>query len=268
MEKQQGLDNFFNNMWVDYCNLNPQAREVYKKLTEYGEKVVNDHIAFRTFSHPLINRQVLSKKFLDYGYRKIADYEFKDKKLKASHFEHSAADMPKVFISELDLAQCSTLVNETVAKLAQEINPQNVTEEKFLFSGRPWTASFDVYKKLYTESEYAAWVYAHGFRPNHFTVFINELKKLNKISDLNQFLKTNGFALNSSGGEIKGSPDLLLEQSSTMANEIEVQFSEGKFKIPGCYYEFAKRYPMQDGKLFQGFVANSADKIFESTNQM
>jgi len=35
--------------------------------------------------------------------------------------------------------------------------------------------------------------------------------------------------------------------------------------VPTCYYEFAKRYPGPDGKLFPGFVAASADKIFEST---
>ncbi len=32
------------------------------------------------------------------------------------------------------------------------------------------------------------------------------------------------------------------------------------------FYEFAKRYPTANGKLYQGFVAASADKFFESTN--
>jgi hypothetical protein len=47
---------------------------------------------------------------------------------------------------------------------------------------------------------------------------------------------------------------------------VEVSFSEGIFTIPGCYYEFARRYPDADGKLFSGFIAGSADKIFESTD--
>jgi len=42
---------------------------------------------------------------------------------------------------------------------------------------------------------------------------------------------------------------------------------EGEFDITGCYYEFAKRYKTSDGKLFRGFIAKSADKIFESTNR-
>ncbi len=52
-----------------------------------------------------------------------------------------------------------------------------------------------------------------------------------------------------------------------MASEIPVKFDDGLHNIPGCYYEFAKRYPLANGKLYQGFVAKSADKIFESTNR-
>ncbi len=40
-----------------------------------------------------------------------------------------------------------------------------------------------------------------------------------------------------------------------------------KHQVPSCYYEFAKRYKDAKGKLYQGFVAASADKIFESTNK-
>jgi hypothetical protein len=83
---------------------------------------------------------------------------------------------------------------------------------------------------------------------------------------VNDFLKKNGFLINSSGGEIKGTPEELLEQSSIKAEAIHVQFIEGIYQIPGCYYEFAKRYPDADSKLYNGFIAKSADKIFESTD--
>ena len=117
------------------------------------------------------------------------------------------------------------------------------------------------------ESDYGAWVSAFGYRPNHFTVFINSLKNFSDIKVLNDFLKENSFKLNASGGEVKGSPEVLLEQSSTLANNIEVTFEDGKLTIPACYYEFAKRYPLKNGELYQGFVAASADKIFESTSK-
>jgi len=60
----------------------------------------------------------------------------------------------------------------------------------------------------------------------------------------------------------------LLEQSSIRAEMIEVNFTEGKKEIPGCYYEFARRYANQNGKLYSGFIAKSADKIFESTDKI
>ena len=78
-----------------------------------------------------------------------------------------------------------------------------------------------------------------------------------------------GFKMNKSGGLVKGSPSQFLEQSSTMAYQKEVKFEEGPYEVPSCYYEFAKRYPLlpDSKKLYQGFVAQSADKIFESTNK-
>ena len=83
---------------------------------------------------------------------------------------------------------------------------------------------------------------------------------------MNEFLKEKGFLLNTVEGEIKGTPEELLEQSSTKAGIIEVDFLEGKYSIPSCYYEFARRYPDKNGRLYSGFIAKSADKIFESTD--
>ena len=45
-----------------------------------------------------------------------------------------------------------------------------------------------------------------------------------------------------------------------------VQFSDNTVTLPSCFYEFAQRFPLPNGQLYQGFVAASADKIFESTN--
>ena len=51
------------------------------------------------------------------------------------------------------------------------------------------------------------------------------------------------------------------------ADRMPVEFANGVVEeIPTCYYEFALRYPDAEGKPYQGFVAASADKIFESTN--
>ena len=83
---------------------------------------------------------------------------------------------------------------------------------------------------------------------------------------MNDFLKGHGFSLNESGGDVKGSPEDFLEQSSIMADTQVVSFKEGEFDVSTCYYEFAQRYKLPSGEVFQGFIANSASKIFESTN--
>jgi hypothetical protein len=164
------------------------------------------------------------------------------------------------------MEKMSPFVQETLNKIAAQIPSSQINEEQFVFGGKTWEASFEIYNKLATESEYASWIYAWGHRPNHFTVSVNELKSFNEVSDINEFISSLGYKLNTSGGAIKGTPAELLEQSSTMANLVDVKFIEGEFKIPACYYEFAKRYKMENGKYYQGFIAKSADKIFESTN--
>ncbi len=81
-------------------------------------------------------------------------------------------------------------------------------------------------------------------------------------------LKQGGFKLNTSGGEINGSAKALPEQPSTMADKISIPFGDGKIhEISSCYYEFGRRYKTPDDRLFQGFVASSAEKIYESTNR-
>jgi hypothetical protein len=261
------LPALLDKMWRDYVHINPLAQKIYDLLTAEGEQVLNDHIALRTFNHPRLQVDVLAQPFLDFGYSFKGDYQFVEKKLTAKHFEHADSTMPKIFISELKLEEFSPALRQMVNHLVDQI-PAGM-ERNFDFSsmGRPWQATTEQYQALLQESDYAAWVCAFGYRPNHFTVFINALKKYSDILVLNDFLKTHGVKLNSSGGEVKGSREVLLEQSSTLANNIDVKFADGTLNIPACYYEFAKRYEMADGKLYQGFVAASADKIFESTSK-
>jgi hypothetical protein len=268
MPQNLELKTMLHQMWIDYCALNPAAKRIYDLFTDEGETVLNDHIALRTFNHPRLGLSSLAKVFEQKGYVKKDEYFFKEKKLYARHWEHSDPHLPKIFISELELEKVSPFVRETVHQLVEQI-PQSVLEsENFSYCGRPWKMDFKTYSKLAAESEYASWVAAYGFRPNHFTVNVNALKKFNDLKKLNQFIESKGYHLNRSGGEVKGSPEQFLEQSSTMAAEIPVNFDDGIHSIPGCYYEFAKRYLMPNGSFYQGFVAASADKIFESTNRL
>ncbi len=261
------LPALLDKMWQDYITINPMAKKISDLFVNQGEKIQNDHIALRTFNHPRVNVDAMAKPFLEAGYKYGGDYHFTEKKLYAKHYEHSDKSLPKIFISELKLEEFSPALQKTVNDLINQIPAGLETQFDFVSIGRPWKVSTKIYNELMKESDYAAWVSAFGYRPNHFTVFINGLKNFSDITVLNDYLKNQGVKLNASGGEVKGSKDVCLEQSSTLANNIEVEFEDGKLTIPACYYEFAKRYPLKNGELYQGFVAASADKIFESTSK-
>ena len=261
-------DAIFNRLWNDYISQNPSAGKIYNLFLNEGEVIVNDHIAFRTLDYPEINIEVLAKPFISNGYKAKGEYFFKEKHLFAKHYELAGdSRSPRIFISQLILSECSQFIQTTLRDAFEKANLKKSDPEELIFSGSLFSPlSYSVYNKLREESEYAAWFYVFGFRANHFTVSINSLKKYNNINSVNELLKKNGFILNSSGGEIKGTPADLLQQSSTIADTVNIKFLEGSFEVPFCYYEFAQRYPDSNGHLYNGFVAKSADKIFESTN--
>lgn len=256
----------FERLWEKYRTLTPQAEDIKTLFEERGETVVNDHIALRTFNDSRVSIDQLSQIFLRQGYQQRGEYRFENKKLTARHFEHPDRVSPKVFISQLELQKCSDFLRETAEHLINQVDPETWNEKNMVFCGQPWTLDFTTYEKLYRESEYAAWLSAFGYCANHFTVDLNRLHTFKNIHEINRFLKRHGYILNHAGGEVKGSEEQLLEQSSTLASRIAWQFTDGEHEIPSCYYEFAYRYPLKDGNLFQGFVTASADKIFESTH--
>lgn len=262
------IENFFEKIWSQYTDLNPEALKIHQLLKKQGDEVLNDHIAYRTLKHPRLGIESLAKFFKEYGYKEISDYHFEVKKLYAIHLENEKnPNLPKIFISELLTDKFSPNLQKTMNQIVDQIPSSTLDDQYLCIAGRLWEADHKTYQALYKESEYAAWFYAYGFCANHFTVNINNLKAFKEVKDLNSFLINNGFKMNESGGLVKGTPEDYLEQSSTMAYEKEIKFIDGTFKVPSCYYEFAKRYPLANGKMYQGFVAKSADKIFESTNQ-
>ncbi|OBT10059.1 succinyldiaminopimelate aminotransferase [Vibrio sp. UCD-FRSSP16_10] len=261
-----GVQKLLDRLWDDFNLRLCPSSQVIHELLKQDKTLINDHIALRTFSCSPIDLEVLARPFIELGYQVGGDYVFKAKKLVAKHYQHPDPLMPKVFISQLQLDLCSAELQTIVAKLTAQIEIGKLKGSAFLHGGRLWDLSFADYQTLAKESEYASWVAAHGFGANHFTVSVNQLAQFTEVGEVNCFLKKHSFVINESGGEVKGTPQVLLEQSSTMADKVTVQFSEGKQQIAGGFYEFAKRYEDCNGELYQGFVEASANKIFESTN--
>ncbi|MDN5200499.1 DUF1338 domain-containing protein [Fulvivirgaceae bacterium BMA10] len=258
-----------NLLWKDYVRYTPSAEKIHNFLKRLGEEnICNDHVAFRTFDHPKVNIDQIAKIFKLSGYEEKGEYHFEEKKLRAKHYEHRfQKDAPKIFISELKLDYFSDWLKNVIYNCIDKIPHGIIESNSLVFSGRTWgTISHNIYEKLRDESEYCAWLYVYGFCANHFTIDINKLRNIQDLNVFNDLLEENGFKLNESGGKIKGDRESYLEQSSILADMQIIEFAEASFRVPSCYYEFAKRYPDASGNLYQGFIAKSADKIFESTD--
>lgn len=264
----KALTDFYHSLWHQYISITPQARDINQLFINLGEVPINDHVAFRTFSHSPISLEKLEPQLLDLGFTYFDEYHFHQKHLYARSYIHPL-DNTKVFLSHILWHELSDASKNILMPYLSQIGKDTTPD---FTSGRLWSMpSFSEYQTLKKESEYAAWLLAWGLRANHFTIYINALNKYSDIERVVSLLKNEGFMLNAQGGEIKGSVKQGLKQASTMADEYELEFSDGKkFSISSCYYEFAQRFNPLDTSsnegLYQGFVVSSANDIFESTS--
>src|SRR5258708_5800609 len=99
----ENLERLLAKLWKDYSSMNKQAGTIHAALEKRGERVINDHIAFRTFNLPKVGVDAMAAPFINLGYKEASGpgYHFPDKKLFAKHYEYPELGRPKVFISEL-----------------------------------------------------------------------------------------------------------------------------------------------------------------------
>ncbi|MCE0555708.1 DUF1338 domain-containing protein [Motilimonas sp. E26] len=261
----KALTQLLEHLWQQFVAVTPSAGKIHQLLGS-GQPIQNDHIALRTFDLPAVNLNVLAKPWLELGYQGQAEYEFTSKKLHAQYFAHPDPSAPLIFISELKTSAFSDCAQAIIRDLVAQLDSNLLGTPEMLYSGAQWRTQYHCYQALLEESEYAAWLAAWGYRANHFTVNVNQLTGFSDLAQVNQTLHQAGFTLNTVGGEIKGGPDVYLAQSSTLADKAEVDFLDETHLIPSCFYEFAQRYELPSGELYQGFVEASADKIFHSTD--
>lgn len=264
------IDALLAALWQDYTASTPQAERIHTLLLARGEAVHNDHVALRTYALPGLDLEALARPFEALGWEARDRYRFAEKHLRARYWQHPDPDLPKIFISELILEELSSAARALITGLVDQLPAGFGARGDLPYAGRPWQVTHDQYTQLLAESEYAAWLAAFGFRVNHFTVDVGTLASFPDLPALVAFLVEHGFVMNDAGGVIKGTPAERLEQASTRADATAVVFADPAgdrtVRIPSSYYEFARRYPLPSGALFQGFVPASADKIFESTD--
>nr|GEY71527.1 hypothetical protein [Tanacetum cinerariifolium] len=254
------LRNVLSSMEHIYFNRNPTATAILELTTDHhNQSICYDHLAFRTFGVNGHGIESMSKLFLDFGYTQMEELTFPKKKLRALWFsppptpngsgEGSGVHgpLPRIFISELLVHQMSPQAQEIIQKYVGLSGATAGHERSALASALgclTWPKpSHSEFQQLARESEYAAWTLVNGYTLNHVTISTHRLKPpLNDINNFNQFVQDNGFKLNSEGGVLKVSPDGLLLQSSTVADSIPFQFSDGFTEsVPCSYIEFAQR---------------------------
>ena len=218
------IRNLFDDMWALYARINPSVVNVKKLMEKHeGGSVKNDHIALRTFNHPRINRDVIAKSFVDSGYKAVENLAFEKKKLDATYYLHDDDDLTRVFISELRLEEFSDELQEVINDLVDQITDNAISQFDFCNYGTPWSMiTKETYDLLKEESEF--WVATFGFIVNHFTISVTDCESFDNLEQVNSYLKENGYRINDSGGEIKGSVEQGLEQSSILAEDIMVNF--------------------------------------------
>lgn len=292
MNKQyKNLEFILEGLITRYKERVPDVDKIVNRLLAEGilkseSAFHNDHIAFRTMGVNHLGIASMEKIFLHYGYEKKEYLYFEEKKLNAYWYNPPKPEYPRIFISELRVADLNPETQKIIMKYTNEVTADPVDAldlndpkavDNFLHEALWTLPSLTDYKALLKESEYAAWTIYNRYYLNHFTISVHELEKCNDLESFNIWLEKNGIQLNDSGGKIKKSPDGLLWQSSTVAQMIEATFSNNeKMFISGSYVEFAERKVLPEFSHLpkeairrehrrDGFEAKNADKIFEST---
>ena len=286
------VDIVLNDLFEHYRANVADVDKITQALLDKGvitsqQDIINDHIAFRTLGVPNLGIASFEKIFLSFGFKKMDYYNFPGKKLDAYWYAPPADNYPRIFVSELRVSELSQEAQDIIHSYTNTIQSDPV-DSLDLTDGRQvadflqqplWDLpSSTEYERLLAESEYAAWVIYNRYYLNHYTISIHELPEgYASLEEFNAFLEGIGIRLNTSGGKIKTSPDGLLRQSSTVSALYNATFSDGKeLPIAGSYVEFAERKPLPEFAHWKpeelrrehrrdGFEANNADKIFEST---
>ncbi len=254
------LQRILDDLLERYTDRVPDVTRVLNALSAAGHiaspgAIENDHIAFRSMGVPNLGIRSLERIWLHCGYRRRDRYHFEEKKLEAYWYSPPEPRFPRIFISELRVAELSDEAQRIIHGYTDEV-PGDPVDDLDLNDGeavgaflhRPlWrTPAWEDHQRLAAESEYAAWVVYNRYYLNHFTISVHDLPEgVDTIPTFNAFIERHGIRLNDAGGSVKSSPDGLLRQSSTVAQMLQSKFAGGVMHdISGSYVEFAERRPL------------------------
>lgn len=294
-DRERFLAALFDRLWDGYRARVSYVRDYERLITGSRATFVNDHIAFRTLAsqQPTTGIISLSRIFEALGYVAAGCYQFPDKHLSSTHFQHPNGQFPKIFISELRTWELSetaqTILARTLrshraplsdAALVRLLQVSAITHAELLdtvlkqFQELPWDVpeQSDV-EAINAESQFGAWVLVHGYNVNHFTALINS-QGTPDLADLELTIEALKKINVPMKNEIEGARGSKLRQSATEAVTIDVTVRrQGQLSaMPWtyAYFELAERGEITDGETgrsgrFEGFLGPQATNLFEMT---
>lgn len=295
--------NLIRKLWVNYIERVSYAR-VYKELIESKNgQVVIDHVAFRTLkTHTGEQPDGISSIrhiIKCFGYKAAGNYSFQKNKISAIHFEHPEQDLPRFFVSQLEVEKlppwAQQLINETVYETPYLLSDNGIEllnrlcsdgqltteaadileEELVNYFKRPWPAPLQkTVLKLNDISQYAAWVLLHGNSVNHFAALVNQqnVKTWPDLETTARLLESKGIPMKEVTEGNKGS---VLQQTATLAVKEDAgvmgEDGPGEINWTYAYFELTQRgYTEVDGQqvLYSGFLENQARHLFGMTQTL
>lgn len=302
--QEKFLLHLWDRLWHRYRDRVPHVAAYEQLVARFESRFVNDHIAFRTFANqqPLTGISSLARIFEALGYRAAGLYTFEDKFLQAIHYQHPHPELPKLFVSELQVWRLPGDAQEIIERTLADHRPaparqllaslhrladlaildQASSWENMLaecveqIESLPWSPpEADEVVTLDAASQYAAWVLVHGYNVNHFTSLINS-HQVPELADIERTV----YRLRQAGvpmkAEIEGAPQSILRQTATAAAVVDVAVKRdgeaATMPWTYAYFELAERGEVADPETgrrrrFEGFLGAQATQLFEMTRR-
>lgn len=241
-----------------YMDSNPDFKSILNILEQEEEKIVIDHISFRTFDFRSLGIDVLAIPFIEAGYQETKRYTYQNQVVNARHYTHATdKSAPLIFFSELSTYKFSKSLQEIIKTIVDRIPINILCSDKIFLTPTPWKSiHYSIYEQLKSESEYAAGIYANGFLAHHIGIRINNLRKYDNTGKICAFLREKQIPHSIKNNSSQNHIISLIEQVMLKMDNKKKTFLEGDFDIPTPFPEFTKRNYMEDNKMFMGFLPN------------
>jgi hypothetical protein len=186
-----------DGLLAQYLDKVPDANRVVSLITDRGDRIQNDHIAFRS-----IDITSILTIFLGLGYSVHMNpdtkkpFNFDKKKLTAVWLKHPNPDAPRVFVSQFRFddgsPELQTIVQRYLGNWQDPIADVDMTSAQsitgYLQTAHWPTPTYADYCALQQESEYVAWVLVNKYYLNHFTLSVHGLASFNFETELNRVI--------------------------------------------------------------------------------